>query len=105
CWPPVGPLLSAPLAQPVGLWPPRMPFHRRYRYKDHALMDDRRHPLRDSQEDRETARQVPDTPQTRSPSYRLAFADADFMTREDLRPVRLQLELLKTELAMDAHGI
>ena len=68
-------------------------------------MDDRRHSLRDSQQDRESARQVPDTPQTRSPSYRLAFADADFMTRAELRPVRLQLELLKTELAMDAEGI
>ncbi len=69
--------------------------------KDHA----RRHPLRDSHEDRETALEVPDTPQTRSPTYRLAFADADFLCREELRPVRLQLELLKPEMALDEEGI
>ena len=34
-----------------------------------------------------------DTPQTRHPAYRLAFADTDFLLREELRPVRFQLEL------------
>ena len=29
------------------------------------------------------------------PAYRLAFQDMDFLLREDLRPVRFQLELLK----------
>jgi uncharacterized protein (TIGR00730 family) len=67
--------------------------------------DHRRHPFRDSHQDRVTAREVPDTPQTRSPTYRLAFADDDFLCREELRPVRLQLELLKPEMAMDAAGI
>ncbi|CTQ32489.1 LOG family protein [Jannaschia rubra] len=62
---------------------------------------DRTHPLRDSREDTRTARTVPDTPQTRSPAYRLAFADEDFLCRADLRPVRLQLELLKPTLLMD----
>ena len=33
----------------------------------------------------------------KSPSYRLAYHDAEFMRDEDLRPVRLQLELLKPE--------
>ena len=47
----------------------------------------------------------PDTPQTRSPSYRLAFADGEFLTRDELRPVRLQLELLKTEMALNERGI
>lgn len=65
----------------------------------------RLHPLRDSVQDVKTARRVPDTPQTRAPAYRLAFADPDFMTREDLRPVRLQLELLKPQLALDEAGI
>ncbi|GGL80304.1 TIGR00730 family Rossman fold protein [Wenxinia marina] len=65
----------------------------------------RRHPFRDSREDRRTAEGVPHTPQTRSPSYRLAFTDEDFLTREDLRPIRLQLELLKPELAMNEAGI
>ncbi|MEM9796223.1 MAG: TIGR00730 family Rossman fold protein [Pseudomonadota bacterium] len=66
-------------------------------------MDDtpRKHPLRHSREDRVTARTVPDTPQTRSPSYTLAFADEDFLCREELRPVRWQLELLKPGLLMD----
>ncbi len=65
----------------------------------------RRHPFRDSHQDRKSAQDVPDTPQTRSPTYRLAFADDDFLCREELRPVRLQLELLKPELALDAEGI
>ncbi len=70
------------------------------------MNDEFRHnPFRDSHEDREAARQIPETPQTRAPSYRLAFADPDFMCREELRPVRLQLELLKPELAMDEAGV
>lgn len=38
-------------------------------------------------------------------SYRLAFADPDFLLRDELRPVRLQLELLKPELVQQEHGI
>ncbi|WP_377510417.1 TIGR00730 family Rossman fold protein [Octadecabacter sp. R77987] len=63
--------------------------------------DPHRHPFRRSGEDRETASQIPDTPQTRAPSYALAFADPDFMCRDELRPVRLQLELLKPEMLMN----
>ncbi len=48
---------------------------------------------------------LPDTPQTRAPAYRLAFADPDFMMREELRPVRLQLELLKPQMILDERGI
>ncbi|GIT92587.1 cytokinin riboside 5'-monophosphate phosphoribohydrolase [Jannaschia pagri] len=66
---------------------------------------DRRHPLRHSREDVETAEGLPSTPQTRSPAYRLAFADEDFLCRDDLRPVRLQLELLKPTLLMDEAQI
>ena len=66
---------------------------------------ERKHPFRDSREDVEAAEHTPDTPQTRSPAYRLAFADGDFLRREELRPVRLQLELLKPELELDARGI
>jgi len=65
----------------------------------------RKHPFRDSGEDRAEAVNVPDTPQTRAPAYRLAFADEDFLCRYELRPVRLQLELLKPELLMDEAGI
>lgn len=39
-----------------------------------------------------------DSPQTRSPSYKLAFQDDEFLLRDECRPVRLQLELLKPEL-------
>lgn len=62
-------------------------------------------PMRDSGEDRAAADQIPDTPQTRSPTYRLAFADDDFLLREQLRPVRLQLELLKPQLILDEEGV
>lgn len=65
----------------------------------------RRHPLRRSRQDMEAATRIPDTAQTRAPAYRLAFTDKDFMTREELRPVRLQLELLKTEMVLDELGI
>ncbi|MBT8474705.1 MAG: TIGR00730 family Rossman fold protein [Alphaproteobacteria bacterium] len=53
----------------------------------------------------ETTRGIPDTPQTRSSSYTLAFADPDFLCRDELRPVRLQLELLKPELLMEEYGV
>jgi uncharacterized protein (TIGR00730 family) len=45
------------------------------------------------------------TPQTESPSYKLAFTDTDFLLREELRPVRFQLELLKTEMLMEEARI
>jgi uncharacterized protein (TIGR00730 family) len=38
-------------------------------------------------------------------SYRLAFTDTDFLLREDLRPVRMQLELLKPELVQQEQHI
>ena len=62
-------------------------------------------PLPHSSEDLERARLVPDTPQTRAPAYRLAWTDEDFMTQRDLRPVRLQLELLKPEMLLAERGI
>jgi uncharacterized protein (TIGR00730 family) len=65
----------------------------------------RTHPFRDSEQDVAAARRIPDTPQTRSGTYRLAFNDAAFLTREETRPVRLQLELLKTEIALDEAGV
>lgn len=65
------------------------------------MHDDRRHPFRDSHQDSDAASHFPDTPQTRAPSYKLAFTDQEFMLRDELRPVRLQLELLKPELLMN----
>jgi uncharacterized protein (TIGR00730 family) len=69
------------------------------------MKDDRQRPFRDVHEDMESARTVPDTPQGRSSAYRLAFADPEFMSRDELRPVRLQLELLKPELLMQEYGV
>ena len=42
-----------------------------------------------------------ETPQTRHPAYRLAFRDTEFLLRDELRPVRFQLELLKPEMLLD----
>ncbi|MBR9980664.1 MAG: TIGR00730 family Rossman fold protein [Desulfatitalea sp.] len=56
-------------------------------------------------EDARSAELSVKTPQTLSPAYRLAFNDIDFMLREELRPVRLQLELLKPELMLNERGI
>ena len=58
-----------------------------------------------STEDIKQAHKVPDTPQTRAPAYRLAFDDKDFLTSEELRPIRLQLELLKPEIMLSEAGI
>jgi len=52
-----------------------------------------------------TAAQTTLSPQTVDPAYRLAFQDLDFLLREDLRPVRFQLELLKPELLLDEAKI
>ena len=38
-----------------------------------------------------------------SPSYRLAEQDTDFLKLAALRPVRLQLELLKPEMTLEAE--
>ncbi len=38
-------------------------------------------------------------------AFRLAFTDTDFLLRDELRPVRMQLELLKPELVQREQGI
>ena len=38
-------------------------------------------------------------------SFRMAFTDTEFLLREELRPVRLQLELLKAELVQQEQGV
>jgi hypothetical protein len=58
-----------------------------------------------AREEAETARQQTSVPQTEDPAYRLAFQDMDFLLREDLRPVRFQLELMKPELLLDEADI
>jgi len=40
-----------------------------------------------------------------NPSYRVAYMDQDYIRREELRPLRLELELLKPEMLMEEAGI
>jgi len=71
------------------------------------MTDDTRVPsrvFRGARQEAETAKGATASPQTVHPAYRLAFQDLDFLLREDLRPVRFQLELLKPQLILDeAH--
>ena len=56
-------------------------------------------------DDAQSARLHIDSPHTRSSSYRLAYQDEEFILRDELRPVRLQLELLKPELILQENHI
>jgi uncharacterized protein (TIGR00730 family) len=56
-------------------------------------------------EEAKSAKQGATSAQTEHPAYQLAFQDMDFLLRQDLRPVRFQLELLKPELLLDEAGI
>ena len=80
------------------------PGHRSHSRSKHAGVN-AWHPLTPSPRDRERAKGVPDTPQTRAPAYRLAWDDDDFMCSPELRGVRLQLELLKPTMGLDEAGI
>lgn len=53
----------------------------------------------------DTARATPRTPQTEAPAYRLAFDDRDFLLRDEMRGIRLQLELMKPEMVLQERGI
>jgi uncharacterized protein (TIGR00730 family) len=46
-----------------------------------------------------------DSPHFKSGSFRLAFQDSEFILKDELRPVRLQLELLKPELILKEQHI
>lgn len=63
------------------------------------------HQLRRAREDAKSVKKGISTPQTRSAAYRLAYQDSEFLLRDDLRPVRFQLELLKPELLLDEANI
>jgi uncharacterized protein (TIGR00730 family) len=58
-----------------------------------------------AREEAKTAAKQTSSAQTEHAAYRLAFQDMDFLLREDLRPVRFQLELLKPELMLDEAKI
>jgi uncharacterized protein (TIGR00730 family) len=61
--------------------------------------------LRPARVDAALSAEVVPSPQTADPAYRLAFQDMDFLLRDELRPIRLQLELLKPELLLQEAGI
>ena len=66
---------------------------------DHDLVSRKFYP---AEEESRFADEAPDrTPQTEHPAYKLAFSDTDFLLRDELRPVRFQLELLKPEMLLD----
>ena len=70
---------------------------------DHNLADRKFYP---AGEEADFAENAPArTPQTDHPAYRLAFRDTDFLLRDELRPVRFQLELLKTSMLLDEARI
>ncbi len=62
-------------------------------------------PFPNAAEDAKAAKLCVPSPQTESPAYLLAYHDEDFLLRDELRPVRLQLELLKPELIQQDVGI
>jgi uncharacterized protein (TIGR00730 family) len=51
------------------------------------------------------AEAVPPSPQTLNPAFRLAFDDRGFLTRDETRPLRLAMELMKPELLQAEAGI
>lgn len=61
--------------------------------------------LRTSGEDVAASKRAPQTPQTQSSAFRLAFADDEFLTSEDTRGIRFQLEYQKAEFRMRERGI
>ena len=65
----------------------------------------RQSPFASAHEEAAAKRSCDDTAQCRSASYRMAFQDPDFLLRDELRPVRLQLEVLKPELILQEQHI
>jgi uncharacterized protein (TIGR00730 family) len=57
-----------------------------------------------AQEDADAATELPRYGGPES-AYRLAYTDIDFLMRDELRPVRMQLELLKPELVQQQHQV
>ncbi len=62
-------------------------------------------PLRTSKQDIAAVKRAPQTPQTASSAYRLAYVDDEFLTADETRGVRFQLEYLKPQLRLTKRGI
>lgn len=70
---------------------------------DHELTERKFMPAR--QEADLAENKAPVTPQTAHPAYKLAFRDTDFLSQDELRPLRFQLELMKPEMLLDQAGV
>jgi uncharacterized protein (TIGR00730 family) len=75
------------------------------RYKRDSRPEHVEKPFPSAGEDKLRAHLDPDTPQTRSPAYRLGFADHDLLLRDELRPSRLALEFIKPDLLQADRGV
>jgi len=62
-------------------------------------------PLPHSKDHAQQKKVTAQTVQSVSPAYRLAYMDEEFLTRRDLRSVRIGLEMLKPELTLSEHDI
>lgn len=62
-------------------------------------------PLRTSEEDVSATQHTAPSAQSQSAAFRLAFADSEFLTSEDTRGIRFQLEYLKPEFRLRERGI
>src|SRR5690349_23343861 len=62
-------------------------------------------PLRTSKQDIAALRATPQTAQTAAAAYRLAYVDEEFLTADDTRGIRFQLEYLKPEFRLRERGI
>jgi uncharacterized protein (TIGR00730 family) len=62
-------------------------------------------PLRTAGQDVAAVKRAPQTPQTEAPAFRLAYADDDFLTAEETRGIRFQLEYMKTETRLREQAI
>lgn len=58
-----------------------------------------------AEQDISAAQICPPTAQSLASSYKLAYADQAFLLKDELRPVRLQLELLKPELTLQEYNV
>jgi len=65
----------------------------------------RQQPFATAEEEAAQAAQAPPSPQTTSPSFRLAFDDPAFLRRDEMRAVRLALEMAKPEILQEEAGI
>lgn len=64
-------------------------------------------PTRNFPTAKEECRDLPPHPEYDGPgmAYNLAFKDEHFLLRQDMRPIRMQLELMKPELMQNEQGV